>query len=366
MLELLAKIFGDVKLLYKNFIHWNISKLIYYIYGVLLAIVLFIPMLVLFIIVLIPSGIWGGFISGGFDIAAAVQAHPFIGLLSMFVFFTMLLVTYISLSFGQYLVYGLNFKYIKGKKPRYFSKKRYLDLSYIMKYARVGLLLTAVMILPYLVSLIIFIVIVASFGGPATLETYILANPVNAVTIGLFILLLVTVVFSLYLAFRLSFALLILADNKQLSSKALDYIKTSHSITSGWSRVLRFMGVFLVTAIATAPIHIAGDYMGGKIEDMQKYHDYLIFSDESGISYQGEFYKKRDFINKATGEIDTSYAILAIEYSDSGVPELRSKISSMSIYNAIYAVLYFLFIYGLFHMVFSSFYIRELKKNIKN
>jgi len=141
MLQLIKQVLADIKLLYKNFIHWNLSKAIYYIYGILLAIVLAIPTLIVFLLFIWVSPLELSLVLSFFawdiqalEFGAGLLANPISAVLSFLILLLTVTTAYIGIAYGEYLLYGLNFEYIKDKKTNYLSKKRFLNYKLLIKY----------------------------------------------------------------------------------------------------------------------------------------------------------------------------------------------------------------------------------------
>lgn len=120
MLQLIKQILSDGKFLYKNFVHWNVSKALYYIYGILLAIVLTIPMMVLFLVFIwispLDISLVLSFFTGNIstlEFGALLLANPLSAIFSFLLLLLTALVAYIGIAYAEYLLYGLNFEYIK-------------------------------------------------------------------------------------------------------------------------------------------------------------------------------------------------------------------------------------------------------------
>ncbi len=362
--ELVTLVMNDVKLLYKNLLHWNISKIVYYIYGVLLAIALSIPVLIIFFVFIWISPFDVSFILSFFtwDIStlefwAELLAHPIAAVLSFIILLSTILSAYIGIAYAEYLLYGLNFEYLKDKKTKYISKKRFLNYKMLIKYITIWAWVSLFSLIPYIVSLIVFAIFVFGFGGVAALSEYLFVNPKSLVSIGILLLLLLTVLVSIYIVFRTAFAWLILMDVKKTSTRALSYVKKSVKITKGSSKALRFVWVLLPFIIILLPIFVVLDNMQQSLLDMSEYREFVVAESQFG---------KTEFIQELSTnkpKLYEKYQYLSQRYEWIDLNILSSEISKLNILNMISLVIYFLAIYGLIHMVFSSFYVRELKEN---
>lgn len=132
----LSCIFGDVFFMYRNFFHWNISKILITIWSFVLASIIALPVLFLAIVIGFIDPInWNIFIESELlgtdptlEMIANISTHPFwLGgvvffiVLSAFLFFS-------SLSYGLFLMLRISLKYTQRKKLAlrknlYFSKK---------------------------------------------------------------------------------------------------------------------------------------------------------------------------------------------------------------------------------------------------
>lgn len=363
MLQLIKTIFGDVQKLYLNFVHWNVSKLVYYIYWVLLALVGIIPVFLLFLLTIWFSDLsiamiadFFAWTANGFELIGAVFASPIASILGLLLLVIMVLVWYSALSYGEYLIYGLNFDYIKSKTPKIFSKKRYLNWKFLWKYILVWAWLSLFVIIPYLVFALIFLVIVLYFGDPINLHAYILSQPNGALVISLFVGFIVTALVSLYIAYRLWFSFLILADTKKTNVKSLSYIKKSFSITKKWSKLWKFLVIFIITFIVALPVLVIWDTLEENSKQLVEYRNF--------VQAEGQLGKQQleAELSAKNPQLLQTYQLLSLEYGEMSSDEVNSAISKARVWNIVYLIFYFLCVYWLFHMVFSSFYIRELKK----
>lgn len=89
----------------------------------------------------------------------------------------------------------------------------------------------------------------------------------NYFSVSLFISLFINILIFLYLAYRMSFAYIILMDSKNYTQKqsASFYLKESFALTKGL-KIFKFILVLIVFTILMFPI----DYIGGKIDELHQ------------------------------------------------------------------------------------------------
>ena len=139
------KILKDILFVYKNFIHWNISKLIISIWSIILAMGVAFPFFVLALIVgLIDPIPWVsiiGYVLTGTDISleliGSLAQHPYWIAIMVFLIATCIVIFLLASSYSLILQAHLIFSYTKWKKlgfkdNLYFSKTHISTLMWIL------------------------------------------------------------------------------------------------------------------------------------------------------------------------------------------------------------------------------------------
>lgn len=363
MLSLLKNILWNVILLYNNFIHWNLSKLLYYIYGIIVGVLLAIPFVILaglciwwsdMSIAIVTNFLLYG--SGGVEFMWSLFSSPVISIIALVLLALAALALWLGISYGEYLLYGLNFGYLKWKKIKIFSKKRFYNIVLLKKYIALCAWVWASLLVPIVIYLMIIGAIVIGFWWIEPLNNYLILNPSNAVSISLLILFIIVIGLCVGLIYRLSFAFLLLIDSKASKTSALKYLKKSYILTSGWKKPFRFLIVLLLALLAFSPLLYIGDSLQNKQADMHTYSDFIVIEQEMGSD---AFAQQLKTSNPQAYDL---YSLLQLEYGSPSIEELSAASAKLNWYNNIYLLFYFLTLYGVMHMIFTSFYIHCLKK----
>lgn len=363
MLSLLKNILWNTILLYRNFIHWNASKIIYYVYGIIVWVVLALPFLALaglsiwlsdMSVAIVTDFLLYG--SGGVEFVGTLFSSPFASIAALCMLVFAALALGIGVSYGEYLLYGLNLSYIKWKKLKLFSKKRFLNRNLLQKYIALVAWMLLALFIPLVLYAVIVWIIVLGFWWIEALNNYLILHPSNIVSISLLILFIIVIGVCVWLVYRLSFAFLLLIDSKASKTSALKYLKKSYVMTSGWKKPFRFFIVLLLTLLAFSPVLYIGESLQNKQADMHAYSDFIVVEQEMGSEALAQ-----ELITSNPQAYEL-YTLLQLEYGSPSIEELSQAVMKLNWYNNIYLLFYFLSLYGVMHMVFTSFYIHCLKK----
>lgn len=255
-MENIKKIFLDLWILYKNFIHWNISKILIYLFSFLLWILFSLPFfLVLSILFFVDPINWKDIISTyfttgtvGFSFFEAISVWIWYIILEwlLFILWFFWFIFWYSYSFINIL--NLNLKYLNWEKISYM-KNVYFDFTYIKKYFYILNWLWLFFLVFLLLFLFIFFIVVMLFWWIDSVYNLSITNTYfNIFTLILFI---IFVFVFLYYAFRLSFwYLVMLDDNNDIKNiKWIYFIKRSYNITSWFKKILIFIGFSFMFAV---------------------------------------------------------------------------------------------------------------------
>lgn len=270
MLIQLRKIFFDISLLYKNFIHWNISKALIFVFSLLLWILIALPFLILLWILIYFDPInWNEIISS--YLATNSVWMSFLSALNENLLFMiiefLLVITIISLfifwySYKIITLTNLNFSYLKWEKINYF-KNIYFDYKKILTYLYILSRIWLILFLPILVFVLIFVILLFSFWWVEQVSNMIYTNWFfNYFSIILAISFFVLLLIFLYLTYKMTFAYIIMLDEKNYPNKEkwLFYIKESYKITS-WIKIFKFLLIIILITIFFYPIGIIWKYI---------------------------------------------------------------------------------------------------------
>ena len=336
MWKLMKEIFLDISSLYKNFLHFNLSKIIIFLVALLHVIIWVIPfIIVLWAVYYYYLSTWNIDIIDNY----------------IFSFFVILGFFVMISSFLYYIVLqtNLNLSYIKGEKLWYL-KNYYFNFKLFRNYFKLMILLVFILILPFIIyKALVFLSINIVWWEQQALSLF---NSENLTYFKLFIEILwvITLLSFIYLCYKTLFCILILVDESkgEKFEKASYYIYKSFYLTKWFVKWLKFFLTFLIVVIISLPITIPLNYISFNNVDLSNYIEYKT---EPQAQDKFSFYYLEQ---------------LKIKYANQDIDELKYKLNNNEKYELFLEILNFLFIFGLFEMMILSFYIRELKVDAKN
>ncbi|QFR39453.1 hypothetical protein A9Q91_04465 [Candidatus Gracilibacteria bacterium 28_42_T64] len=387
MIKLFKHIFLDVSLLYKNFFHWNISKVFIIVYTFLTAIIFQLPFAIVTLgIIYFGSIDWvllgEQFSAGvlGLDLITMITERPFLYLVLFVFLFLQASVFYITLLYSKVLFSKLYLKYQNGKKLKFFkdysftSKKIVLWIIFILFVPVFGLYFflrkmfgeheknvlkffqitgwnILYLLIPIFVFLIPFFLLVSSIGDFEKLSIMLSDQPMNYFTIISFALFVFAAILFICISVRIYFSYIIFADHKNYSNdkKALFYVKESIKLTKGFKKIIKLVPIIIVFSIILFPIfEITSSYFEAKQSNTLNYVEYRNASQEG----RQQLLKEDQY----------DYRSLILEFENVDNETLNRSLMSYYICIVILQLLYFFVIYKVIEMVLVSFYRRELIK----
>lgn len=348
--------FSDILYLYKNFLHWFLSKICISISRYVVAFLFALPLIVLLIIVVSISPYsfldYSVFIQ---DILIAL--YPFSenflwftiwSTLISIILIVLTIVSLIAVFYNSILLAKLNFWYIDRQKLEY-KKNLYLDREVFFKYLKISWVILAVLFLVTIVFGIWILILFFVFGWMSWMNE-LLQNTwsANGFSIISFIYFIICICIFLYSLYRLYFAYFILVDNSKKTIKQC--ILESFQITKWYKKVLKLFFLLVVLFIVYLPLN----YIQQVIDFNSKSVSYYISMKE---------YVWNDKPNERLSW-DEFYAFsqLQQQYSQYSDQELIGKENFMVIMKWLYIIFHFMFLYGVLDMLLASFYRRELLK----
>ncbi len=357
ILKLIKSIFLDILKLYKNFLHWNISKLFISLGSIALSFLLAIP----FIIVLVIM--YFAFDLNSYVTSMDVSLFSLLGFLSgepliftLFIIFSLL--TFFSAllgySYRRVLFTKLNLSYIDWKKISYI-KNKYFDFKLIWKYFKVITLIALFVSVPFFVFIIWFFILFFIFGWASWVQALLISSQFNLFSLLALLLLLICFVAFVYISYRLYFAVIMLVDKKHYedNEKPMFYIIESFLKTKDIFVFMKFILVMILLSIIIVPFGFLQDSYSKSLKDIRIYKSYYsMWEIEKGVIDENkEENPNYDYIN----EIKPNYVDFSAE-------KLNSLEVTYFYINYFLILLTFLIIFGLFEMVGVSFYKHEIIK----
>lgn len=238
-MELLKKLVFDLLKLYKNFIHWNTSKLLSVIFSFLVAIAFVLPIAVFLVICWFVDSInWlSMFSSMSYTWAASTSflsifmSHPVYVLFLMFVFLIWVVAYLTAIYYNMMNLFNLYLWYTKWEKIGFLSNV-YFDFRKIFRFFVLNVLSTLSIFAPIVIFLIITLIIVLAFGWSQSTINYLNSsnwfNPLNILVVILWI---AVVISTIYIWYRITFSYMIMLDEEYDKKPILQSYIASYKIT---------------------------------------------------------------------------------------------------------------------------------------
>ena len=337
MSNLIKNIFWDIFMLYKNFIHFNISKILIFLVSILYWFVFFLPFaLILF---------WIYYYINSTMSIALVWANFYLALIYKIAYVLWMFFAFWAFSYYFVLLIKLDLKYIKQKKLE-LKKNYYFDLKLFFKYFKLFLLNFLIVFTPFLILIVILSILIFFLGWVSNVNQMIINSPVNSFSIISLVLFIITFLSIIYLSYRTLFSVVILVDEykKKKLEKVTYYIKKSFLLTKWFKKIFRFFVVFTLVLLFSLPVVIPNNFLSQKAKEIS---DYLYITNNR-VNLNDFDYKYLDYLQK--------------KYSNKNSLVLQKEFKKTLYLSLFFKLLYFLFIVWLFEMFLVSFYKRELKK----
>ena len=331
MVNLIKNIFWDIFILYKNFLHFNFSKLLNLIVSIIYTLIFSIPLIFL-------MNIFVEYVVSTWNISGLYENIYY--LIEGIIFFI------ISVSFLYYFVLqtNLNLNYIKGEKLG-FLKNHYFNLKLFKNYFKLMILNLIAFIILYIIYQLVFWIVIYSVWGMDKILEFSNFTSIIVWTFGIITFLLFT-----YLAYIMLLSIIILVDesNWKIFKKSFYYLKKSFKLAKWGLNISKLLFISIVTFVVSLFIYVPLFSSMFLTVDLNNYIEYKV-SPESFT--ENQFYY--------TQGLESSFWNYNIE-------ELENKLQNSIYFERVMIILFFLIILGLFEMMLVSFYKRELIWNKKD
>lgn len=334
------KTFLDISLLFKNFVHWNISKLIIFLWWIILWLLPSLPFIWLLYLYIKTSWL---------DVINLLTLNIFVSFWpSIFAFIFAFIVWLIYLIFFWYsylLLINLTNSYINWDRL-WYKKNDYFNMKKIIKFFNLSLINAWILLIP-IIFFVLFSIILVLIIWQDTLSS-VLTSWYNVYIISWLIAFIISFIAFLYLYYRLVFSYFIFADTNYYDSekKVTFYLKESFKKTKNIKTFFKYMLLFVIFAIIIFPFDSLNETFNKKERDFSVYSQYLTLKDKNKSNLNSEEYYYIEYLKE--------------EYWDLSEKELDKKRSTNNLYITLYSIFDFLFLYWLLVMLTSSFYRREL------
>lgn len=335
--------FKKIWLLYRNFIHWNISKLLYSLYWVVLWLVILIPFLLVYYIYI--SIYWGEFMT----FITAFRNWVFLWNTFENILHIIALFFYtISFYFSYMLYIKLYDLYLKWKKIAYIEND-FLNYKMFWKYLLMTILLIIlILVIPVLIYILLFYLMVELIWWTQAATMLALSESswtFVLITLFSFVLL---ILFCFYLFFRFVFSYFLLVLGEDNKKSIISLLKNSFIITKWIKKFFNFLLVIFITLLAYLPFYALTSALSINYDNLNWYASYLSLNDE-----QKEIFKSQ-YSTFPIEELELKYMNISNE----------DIIFEQKIYYytlTILSIIWFLFVSWVFIMILQNFYNNLIK-----
>lgn len=350
-----TKIYSDILLVYKNIIHWNISKLIISIASFLFWILLALPFLILATLIWYLSPIdwksifWAFYMGNSIDMFLLWEVFKNIAYFIFIIFFLVFAVLFFFVwtSYKYPLLSKLYLSYIDGEKRNFFRGNDYFSFKTLWKYTIILAWQSLYLILPLIIFIALLFILVLLFGWFESVSYMMWHSALNIFSVIVFILFLLSLVSFFYIIYRVQFALFSFVDKSYYdpNKKARYYVKDSISITKSYKNFGKFVLLMISMIVILSPIF----YIESNIVKTQEELELLVSA-------------KTDDIFKQNMTDDNKYEVSVLEkkYINYNDDDLKYELSKYNTYVNIWGILYFIILGNIETMLFISFYRRVL------
>lgn len=340
-----TQITKDILRLYRNFFHWNFSKIIANIVALWVGLLLALPLFLFAVFIALIDPIpWGTFIiyqvqwvNPIVEVLSYATIHTFSFVVMTIVMILTLILFLIWNAYSNVLLSRIYNWYLDDKKLG-FKDNVYFSLPHIKKFTFIAFWHAIILFIPFLLLWSIALVFIALHGGGIiSLEVF---------SILLFILLLVSILTLSYILYRILFSVIHLSfDSAEKVEKHTwwHYIKKSFKLTSSIRKYAKFLFVLAFLFLITHPYRILGDNLQEDASRLGNTIEYRALSlADPEIAQESPLRDTAMFYEELTDE------------------QLFANYRWATLLLIFLSILWFLLISGLYTMVFVSFYRRIL------
>lgn len=329
-------VFGDICYVYKNFIQWNIFKIISLFSALLVWVLCALPSFIVLVVIMFidPINWWEAILQQSFvsqlqeveNIFWALWVFLIAGLSFLFFF----------IGSWYYLIYilRLSLAYVDRKKIKR-TKLISLTRKQFFCFIRLSCLNFVCIFTPVFVWISIGVIASTVFG---------IDFPKNIFTQTLIVLVYVIIV---YITYKVQFSFVIFAEQKITKTtkfEALKYIKKSISITKP-KYFIKFAGVVFLYFLILLPFRSIDMYLSSEIQDLSNTYNY------------------RNELFLELSESDRKYLeFVAADYVDMTDAQIWSQVQTYYRWRILHFLVSYILFWGLILVIVSSFYRRILLK----
>lgn len=256
--------FTDVFILFRNFIHWNLSKLVIFIWSVILWLLLSFPFLLLykllwdlsFIDIYVNLFSWISINSIEpflFNIMYLYESLWYVVLLLLnldllnLLYLTWWILFLLSFLYSNFLFLRLGLSYLNWDKIN-IKKNDYFNYKKILKFFNLTFINMFILLLPVVIFSVLTWIFALFTGNLIELNELVSTWIINYFSVITFILLILCILLLIYMFYRIIFSYFILSDDNfyKDGKSSFSYVKDSLNITKWLKRFLKFSSIFLI------------------------------------------------------------------------------------------------------------------------
>jgi len=339
MINLIKNIFSDIAILYKNFLHFTLSKIVIYLVAILYTFILAIPFLIIFGLIYwyLINSTWGVY-----ALMSNYVLFSFTVILAIIGFFTLI----VAFMYSYVLLTKLNLEYLEWKKLALW-KNYYFNFKLFWVYFKTMFLNILILITPFIIAGVLMIFLILIFGWISSVQGITSNWPENIFSILSLIIFIISIIWFIYLMYKTSFTFIVLVDESKWEKfkKSIYYIKKSFALTKWFKTFFRFVIIWFLVLVITLPLTIPLNYFSANNIRLWDYLEYKVHPEEFDLQDSKTFYYLES---------------LKWEFDSKNINDLSNTLNKNIKIKMFLEVLNFLLIYGLFEMMFASFYKREL------
>lgn len=342
MINIVKAAFSDIYILYKNFIHWNFSKIIIFCFSVCLWLLIIIPFLILYFIFSWFS-LWELY---NLIISIIFTWKVLTWYLANVFYLLIVWLSTIWFMYSYILLIKLNLNYLKDKKIWYLKSVKF-NCKNFLKYIGLSCLFLLVLSIPIIIFLILITILFLILWWYESVLAMVNESFFNYFSIISLLTFLLTIFIIFYFAFRLIFSFIFLVEEEKLW--VIWLFKKSFKKTSGFKKLFKWILLFFIMWICLFPFFLLGAYINNEKNDLDNFVRYetLNIEQKTQILDSGNYY----------------YSGLVVKYNGINLEEISRKQFYYKMYIILFYIFKFLFIYWLFTMLLTSFYKRIIIKD---
>lgn len=261
--------FFDILFLYRNFLHWLKSKTVIFVFCFFAALI-FSFLLNIFYSIWIDVSIiqttWSMLSTVFLDslISNILLIYANIGVMFVLLFkldFLSIIYVLSSISFVFLFSYiyilmsKLNLEYIKNKKLK-IKKNEYFNVKIFWRYMLLNLYNLWLLLIPTFIFSIFSVLLVLLYGWISNLNKLFVLEQINSFSIILFFSALFTLIFTIFVFYKIVYSYLILLEDKKYDKSVFTYLKKSFKITKWLKKFFKVIIVFSVFWLLLLPFNV--------------------------------------------------------------------------------------------------------------